>query len=89
MSKTEYWALVRAMSYDESRVRTLLRRRHTPRGTIDEILRVDGEWHATGILVLADLNMYENPLRPLSAADAEILERRLLALRPDDQDRGA
>ncbi|WP_028045845.1 hypothetical protein [Cellulomonas sp. URHE0023] len=72
--ETEYWALLYE-GEDISRTHTIVRRTATPEGSISEILRGDGTWETTGIVTLAELNMYEKELRPISATAALDFER--------------
>jgi len=85
MAETEYWALL-YKGDDLSHAHTVVRRRETPDGRLSEILRPDGTWRSTGIVALAELNMYEKELRPISAATAQDLEQRLLARVPGTRD---
>jgi hypothetical protein len=79
-AEAEYWALL--WDGDEvSRPRTIVRRRPTSEGHLEEILRADGEWHDTNVLMLSRLNMFEKELRPISADDARDFERRVLGRR--------
>lgn len=75
---TEYWALLWDGDHI-SQPRTVLRRRATPEGWAEEILRGDGAWHSTGIIALARLNMYEHDLQPIEEADALDFERRVMS----------
>lgn len=80
---TEHWALLWDGD-DTSRPRSVVRRRATPEGWAEEILRGDGAWHSAGIIALARLHMYEHDLQPISAADALDFERRVIS-RPAGQ----
>ena len=73
-AETRYFALLRDGD-DISRPRTILRRRATPEVAVDEILRGDGTWHNTGILMLSEMNMYEHDAKPISATAAHEFER--------------
>jgi hypothetical protein len=80
MTEPQYWALL--WDGDEvSRPRTIVRRRTASEHTVDEILRADGTWQTSGVLVLAELDMYEHELEPIDAAAALDFERRLAASR--------
>ncbi|WP_456786598.1 hypothetical protein [Cellulomonas sp. P5_C5] len=86
MAETEYFALLWDGD-DVSRPRTVVRRRPTPEGTAEEILRADGAWDSTNVLMLAELNMYEKELRPISATAALEFERRIAARRSSEEGR--
>ena len=57
------------------RPRTVLRRRATPAGATEEILRGDGTWESTGVLALVRLNLYEHTVQPIGEDAALAFER--------------
>lgn len=83
MTDIEYFALLWDGD-DISAPRTILRRRPTPEGQVSEILRADGAWHTTGILLLVRMNMYEHEVEPISATAALDFERRIAARRSSE-----
>ena len=66
------------------RPRSVLRRRATPTGVTEEILRGDGTWERTGVLALARLNLYEHAVQPISE-DAALAFERWVASRSADE----
>jgi hypothetical protein len=82
-AETEYFALLWDGD-DVAAPRTVLRRRPTPEGPVGEILRADGSWESTGILVLAQMNMYEHDVVPITASAALDFERWVEARRSSE-----
>ena len=76
-TETEYWALL-YVGADLTATHTIVRRRPSPDGPVSEVLRADGTWQTTAAVALAELNMLEKELRPISPETARELEQRLL-----------
>ncbi|TQL02661.1 hypothetical protein [Cellulomonas sp. SLBN-39] len=82
-SETEYFAVLWDGD-DNDRPRAVIRRRGTPDGMEEEILRADGTWESTGILALVRLNMYEKDVQPITPTAALDFERRVLSRHADE-----
>jgi hypothetical protein len=85
-AETQYWAVLWDGD-DISQPRTLVRRRPSAEGPVEEIFGGQGVWRPTGVLALHRLHMGEHELSPLSRDAALAFEQaRLDGLLPRTRD---